>query len=239
MKPQLIVALDVPASDRILPIVRALPQDISFYKVGLELFAAEGPTVIDVLTREGKKVFLDLKLHDIPRTVARAVTSAARHGVAFLTVHACGGEEMLKAAAQAAAESGPDPPQLLAVTVLTSLNNSDLQSMGIARSTDQHAAALGALAVSAGIDGLVCSPAEVARFRQELGDAPVLVTPGVRPAGADVGDQKRAATPSAAVQAGSNFLVVGRPILQAPDPAAAAKAILEEMEQAVTDPPTA
>jgi len=257
MKPQLIVALDVPSADEILPIIRALPRDISFYKVGLELFAAEGPAVIDVLAGENKKVFLDLKLHDIPRTVAGAVTSAARHGVSLLTIHASGGKEMLRAAAEAAAGSGPKPPKLLAVTVLTSLGATDLEDTGVTGAPAEQALALARLAVSAGADGLVCSVHEVSRFREVFGPAPILVTPGVRlhpaseggtsaftkasadkspgqvrPAEIPADDQKRVATPAAAVRAGSNFLVVGRPILQDPDPAAAARAILEEMSSA-------
>jgi orotidine-5'-phosphate decarboxylase len=200
------------------------------FKVGLELFAGEGPKPIAILTQHGKKVFLDLKLHDIPRTVARAVASAAAHGVDLLTVHASGGRDMLTAAAEAASRQGASRPKLLAVTTLTSLNEKDLREIGVTRNLQEHTLELGALAVSAGIDGLVCSPLEARAFRERLGDKPILVTPGVRPAGSNAGDQKRIATPRDAVMAGANYIVVGRPILDAPDPRAAAETILREIQ---------
>jgi len=194
MKPEIIIALDVPSSDRIPSIVDTLPPSISFYKVGLELFVSEGPKSLDYLRKKNKRIFLDLKLHDIPRTVARAVASAAKHGATLLTVHAAGGREMLKAAAEAAAEHGKSRPRLVAVTTLTSLNTGDLIELGVSRSLLDHTLILGDMAVSAGIDGIVCSPNEAASFRKKLGDTPILVTPGIRPAGADAGDQKRIAT---------------------------------------------
>jgi orotidine-5'-phosphate decarboxylase len=173
-----------------------------------------------------------LNLHDSPRTVARAVTAAAQLGVSILTVHAGGGREMLKAAAQAARDAGPRAPRLVAVTTLTSLAENDLRELGVTRPLQEHTLALGELAISSGIDGLVCSPLEARAFRDRLGPAPILITPGIRPSGADVGDQKRIATPAMAVAAGATFLVVGRPILDAPDPAAAARAVLKEMRPA-------
>jgi len=232
MKHELIVALDLPSSDNIPQVIDALPAEITYYKVGLELFASEGPRALEYLKKKNKKIFLDLKLHDIPRTVARAVTAAGRHGVALLTVHAAGGHEMLKAAVQSAKDLGESAPVLVAITTLTSLNNDDLKELGIARSLKEHTVALGQMAISTGIDGLVCSPHEISTFRETLGDGPVLVTPGIRPRGADLGDQKRIATPAMAVRAGANFLVVGRPILQADNPAAVAKEILKEMKEA-------
>lgn len=232
MKSELIVALDVPTADEIPAIVNALPERITYYKIGLELFAAAGPDALTFLADRGKRVFLDLKLHDIPRTVARAVEAAAQHRVALLTVHAGGGRNMLTAAALAAAAQGDLAPKLVAVTTLTSLDQNDLTELGIQRDLSTHTNALGKLAIECGIDGLVCSPLEVATFRQQLGPDPILVTPGIRPAGGDVGDQKRVATPAMAVEGGSSFLVVGRPILEASDPAAAAETILAQMDAA-------
>ena len=233
MKPELIVAVDVPSADKIPTIVNSLPSRVTYYKIGLELFAAAGPEALRFLGENDKRVFLDLKLHDIPRTVARAVEAAAQHNVSLLTVHAGGGRDMLTAAAKAAASLGERAPKLVAVTTLTSLDQADLNELGIQRDLSEHTAALGKLAIDCGIDGLVCSPLEVQAFRTTLGPDPILVTPGIRPAGGDVGDQKRVATPDMAVKGGSSFLVVGRPILEADDPAAAAEIILEQMDAAI------
>jgi orotidine-5'-phosphate decarboxylase len=232
MLAELIVALDVPSSDKISDILSVLPDEIVNYKVGLELYTSEGPAAMRPLLDAQKKVFLDLKLHDIPRTVARAVTSAGEHGISLLTVHASGGRAMLEAAATAAADLGDRAPKLIAVTTLTSLDDSDLKDLGIQRGVAEHTIALGKLAIESGIDGLVCSPREVAAFRTELGDDALLVTPGIRLADGELGDQKRVATPASAVADGSSYLVVGRPILQAHDPNAAATAILAEMSTA-------
>lgn len=232
-KPNLIVALDVQDAAAAIRTVDSLPHSVSFFKIGLELFTSEGPAVLSPVLQRGKRVFLDLKLHDIPNTVAQAVTSAGRHRVALLTVHATGGRAMLSAAADAAAKLGSDRPRLVAVTTLTSLAQSDLADIGVSRDLREHTIALGKMAISCGIDGLVCSAREVAEFRRILGPDAILVTPGIRPAGTDVGDQKRIATPSSAVRDGSSFLVVGRPIVAAPDPRAAAEAILKEMEEAL------
>ena len=229
MAARLIVALDVPAAAGIGAIVDALPPEIRFYKVGLELFAAAGPRALDPLRDRACSVFLDLKFHDIPRTVARAVRAAAGEGARLLTVHASGGRDMLRAAADAAREAGPARPALLAVTVLTSLDRSDLEAIGVSRDPADHVLALAELALSCGIDGLVCSPRELAGLRRRFGAAPLLVAPGIRPPGGEAGDQKRVATPAAAVADGATHLVVGRPILEAPDPAAAARAVLEDM----------
>ena len=232
-QPELIVALDVPSSDRIPAILDALPPAVTWYKVGLELFAGEGPAAMSLLKARGKRIFLDLKFHDIPRTVARAVLSAARLGAGMVTVHAAGGRDMLKAAAEAAGESGVPDLALVAVTTLTSLNDKDLKEMGVSRPLTEHTLALGEMAFAAGIPGLVCSPLEAAAFRRTLGPTPILVTPGIRPAGADAGDQKRIATPRDAIQAGANFLVVGRPILEAADMNRASLLILDQIKQAV------
>lgn len=232
-QPELIVALDVPSSDAVTAAVAGLGDAVSFYKIGLELFTAVGPAVVRQVAESGKRVFLDLKLHDIPRTVANAVKSAAMHRVALLTVHAGGGRDMLRAAAEAARDVGPSAPKLVAVTVLTSLNEGDLRDLGVTRPLRDHAIALGELAVSSGIDGLVCSVHEAPLLRKRLGPVPWLVTPGIRPACAAVADQKRVATPAMAVGAGADFLVVGRPILDAHCPRDAATDILRQMTEYV------
>lgn len=231
MKPQLVVALDVPTGSEAVTVLKTLPSAISWYKLGLELFTAEGPAIIRALLKQNKSVFLDLKLHDIPNTVARAVSSAARHGVAMLTVHASGGAAMLKSAVEAARQHGATAPKIVAVTTLTSLGPADLRGMGVSRSLGAHIKALAAMAISEGVDGLVCSPHEASSFRKMFGNGPLIVTPGIRPAGADDADQKRIATPQMAVRAGSNFLVVGRPILGALDPRRAAREILRQIEE--------
>ena len=224
----LIIALDVPSSTEARAVVDALGDAVSFYKVGLELFIADGEATLALLRERGKRVFLDLKLHDIPRTVERAVSSAARFGADLLTIHASGGRAMVAAAAKAAA-SAPRPPKILAVTVLTSLDDADLADIGVGRDAAAQVDALGRLAVDSGADGLVCSPREVGRLRAALGPRPYLVTPGIRPAGGDLGDQKRVATPASAARDGASAIVVGRPVVQAHDPRAAALAILGDL----------
>lgn len=233
MKPELVVALDVPLSVDIPQLIDPLPSEITWYKIGLELFTNEGPGTFNYLRDNGKSIFLDLKLHDIPRTVARAVRAASGHGVAMLTIHAGGGCDMLKAAAESAREQD-DPLKLVAVTTLTSLNDKDLRDLGVSRPLAEHTMILGEMAISAGIDGLVCSPLEAQTFRQRFGETAVLVTPGIRPEGSTAGDQKRIATPGEAVKSGSNFLVVGRPILGAADPGEVAKEIIRQMNSAMS-----
>ncbi len=228
MKPELIIALDVPSAAAIPDVVSRLPEAVRFYKVGLELFVAAGPDALTYLQQRGKRIFLDLKLHDIPRTVARAVASASRYGVSLLTVHAGGGRAMLSAAV----EARPDGMQLVAVTTLTSLDQSDLEELGVTRDIQEHTVSLGSLAVSCGIDGLVCSPLEIASFRHRLGPEPVIITPGIRPAGGELADQKRVATPAMAVADGASYLVVGRPVLEARNPGLAAEQILQEIDGA-------
>lgn len=232
MTPELIVALDVPDVQALQRCLDRLPAAVRFVKIGLELFIGDGPTTLALAGNGGRRVFLDLKLHDIPRTVANSVASAARHRAALLTVHASGGPAMLTAAAEAARDAGPERPRLLAVTTLTSLDQADLARVGVTRPLHRHTLDLAAMALECGIDGVVCSVHEAAAMRAELGPAPLIVTPGIRPAHAALQDQKRAATPADAVKAGATHLVVGRPILQADDPAAAAAAILAEMQAA-------
>lgn len=232
MKPEIILAVDVPSAADVAPLLRKLPDQLVWFKVGLELFSAEGPAVLAPFSQRQKQIFLDLKLHDIPRTVANAVTSAAKLGVNLMTVHAVGGRAMLKAAADAAAAFGPNRPRLVAVTTLTSLNQDDFKDLGIQRTVSDQALALTDMALACGIDGVVTSVLEAPILRQKFGKTPILVTPGIRPSGADVGDQKRVATPAIAVESGSSYLVIGRPIVEAPDPLAVTRAIQAEIDQA-------
>ncbi len=232
MRPTLILALDVSALDSVRALLKRLPPGIRWVKVGLELFAAEGPRALRVLRRSGFRIFLDLKLHDIPRTVARAVTAAARHGADMVTLHAAGGAAMLREAAAAAALAGPARPKLVAVTALTSLDAADLRAVGVHRRPQTQALALTRLALRAGLDGVVASALEARALRVRFGPTFLLVTPGIRPADGCPDDQKRIATPALAVRSGASFLVVGRPILAAADPPAAARRILAEMRGA-------
>jgi len=224
---KLIVALDFPDAVQALALVDRLEGRCRWFKVGLELYLSAGNSVVETLKKRGYSVFLDLKLHDIPNTAAGAVRSVAGLGADMLTVHASGGPAMLAAAAGAAGGLST-APQLLAVTVLTSMDTAQLMTTGISASPAEQALRLAKLAHNAGIQGLVCSPEEAAQMRRELPDS-VLVTPGIRPAGAAVGDQKRVATPAAALAAGADYLVVGRPITQAENPFSAATAILREI----------
>lgn len=232
MTPELIVALDLPSLADLPPLLKKLPDQVRYFKIGLELFTAEGPAAVRLLRERRKEVFLDLKLHDIPNTVARTVTAAARLEVALLTVHAAGGRAMLEAAVEAARACAPRAPKLIAVTTLTSLNQQDLMDIGIQRDLSAQALALGELALAAGVSGLVTSVHEAGDLRKRFGPTPLLVTPGIRPGGEAQGDQKRVATPAMAVKAGASFLVVGRPIVAAVDPSVAAQAILDEMAAA-------
>ncbi len=200
-------------------------------KVGLELFLREGPAAVRMCQELGSEVFLDLKLMDIPETVQRAVGSACALGVKYLTVHASGGRRMLEQA-HARAEREGSGLRILAVTVLTSLDDADLGDLGVSKTTSEQALRLARLAQSSGVDGLVCSALEARVLRQALGTRAFLVTPGIRPATGEAGDQKRVATPGAAVRAGANLLVVGRPIRDSRDPRAAARAIVAEIESA-------
>lgn len=209
----------------------AVGGSVATFKVGKQLFTAEGPALVRDLVASGHKVFLDLKFHDIPNTVAGAVSEAAKLNVSMLTVHASGGTKMLRAAAEAAAQSA-GKPLVLAVTVLTSLNEGDLQEQGITDGVKAHVLRLAGLALTAGCGGIVASAREAAHLRQTLGTGFAIVTPGVRPAGADVGDQARVVTPKEAIEAGASYIVVGRPITGAKDPANAAAAIVAELSEA-------
>jgi len=228
---RLIYPLDYPSLDDARRGAAMVRDSVGILKVGLELFVREGPPALSLGAEVGCDVFLDLKLHDIPKTVERAVHSAASYGVRYLTVHAAGGPKMLQDAARAADGSGVT---LLAVTVLTSLDAGDLRAVGVAAEPSEQALRLARLAQAEGVRGLVCSSAEVGALRAALGPEAVLVTPGIRPSGSAVGDQKRVGTPASAIQAGSSLLVVGRPIRDAADPAAAARAIADEIASAAT-----
>lgn len=225
---RLIVALDVSRADAARALVDRIGEAAGLYKVGLQLFTAEGPRLVEELVGSGHRVFLDLKLHDIPNTVSHAVKSAVGLGVSMLTVHAAGGSDMLKAAVEAADRR----LTLLAVTVLTSFSDDDLRETGIPSTTGEQVVRLAGLAQSAGCPGIVTSPRETALVRRSLGSDLVIVNPGVRPGGAGKDDQERTATPAEAIRAGASYIVVGRPITKADDPAKAAHDIVLEMERA-------
>lgn len=229
---RLIVALDVPDAPSALRLIDQLEDTCSWFKVGLELYVAAGPSVIEPILSRGHNVFLDLKLHDIPNTVAGAVRSAAQLGVRMLTLHASGGPAMLSAAKEALAGTA-DPPELLAVTVLTSMDAGQLHATGVGRIPSSQVELLAKMGMEAGIRGFVCSPQEVATLRALTGPQGVLVIPGIRPTGAAIGDQKRIAGPAEALRLGASYLVVGRPITQAPSPAHAATAILQQMSESL------
>jgi orotidine-5'-phosphate decarboxylase len=233
-KDKLIVALDLPSAAAAAQLAEKLRGRAGMFKVGSELFTAEGPVLVHYLVANGIKVFLDLKFHDIPNTVRAATREATRMGVSMLNVHAAGGRAMMAAAAESAREASSalrmPRPLVLGVTVLTSLTHEDLKELGIEGGPEDAVERLARLAQSAGLDGVVASPREIAAIRRACGPNFVIVTPGIRPATAAVNDQARIATPASAIQAGADFLVVGRPITSAPDPAAAAEAIVTEME---------
>ena len=229
---RLIVALDAPELAEAEALVDRLAGVVGMYKVGAQLFTAAGPAAVEMVKKRGGRVFLDLKFHDIPATVAGAVREAARLGVTLLTVHASGGTAMLRAAAEAAAAAGPERPRILAVTVLTSLDRLALQrELGVPASVEEHVGRLAGLARAAGCDGVVASPREAGSLRAVLGRDLLIVTPGIRPAGGRADDQARVATPAVARRAGADYLVVGRPITDAADPAAAAAAIVAEISR--------
>jgi len=227
LKPRerLIVALDVSSIEAAQALVARLGDAVSFYKIGYQLAFAGGLPYAHALIDAGKHVFVDLKLHDIGNTVAQGVKSVARLGATFLTVHA------YPQTMQAAVEAREGKLRILAVTVLTSSNDADLKAAGYGRTVQELVAQRAAQARDVGVDGLVCSPEEAARVRGIVGTKLALVTPGIRPVGADPGDQKRIATPAAAIAAGADYLVVGRPIIAAADPKAAAEAIVAEIAQ--------
>jgi orotidine-5'-phosphate decarboxylase len=225
---EIIVALDMPTADGALSLVDRVGDAVSFYKVGPVLHTRAGPELTRRLRERGKRVFLDLKLHDIPNTVAQTVEAAAELGVDLLTLHTSGGTKMMAAARRAAGASGP---RLLGVTLLTSFNAADVEEVWGKELTSlrEEVARLAALAAAAELDGVVCSPLEVEVMRRRLGADFLVVTPGIRPAGGSAGDQARTATPAEAVRAGADFLVVGRPITDAADPVQVIARMREEM----------
>jgi len=235
MKARLIFALDVASVQEALELVDLLRDEVGMFKVGKQLFLHAGPDIIRQIKARGAEVFLDLKFHDIPRTVAKASAEATRLGVRLLDLHASGSVAMMK---QTIAEVNKVSrtehlvrPKLLAVTVLTSLNQDDMKHIGVRSGVESQVVRLARLAREAGMDGVVASPHEVARIRKECGRRFLIVTPGIRPPKGALDDQKRVMTPEAAIRAGANYLVVGSPIRNAADPAAAARAIVEAMER--------
>ena len=227
---RLAVALDVPNAQQALDLIDRLEGTCRWVKVGMELYYSAGNAFVETLRKKGFQVFLDLKLHDIPNTVAGAVRSVTGAGASLLTIHATGGPAMMAAAAEAA--SAPGSPRLLAVTVLTSMDASELSDIGIPSTPADQVLRLALLAQSAGIHGMVCSPEEVAILRAETHPNTMLVIPGIRPTGSDIGDQKRISTPAETIAHGASMLVVGRPITRAANPAAAAQSILDEIAHA-------
>lgn len=229
---ELIVALDLPTGAEALDLVGRLGDSVEYYKVGAQLFTRAGPPLVQELKQRNKRVFLDLKYHDIPHTVARAVEAAAELGVDMLTLHASGGTAMMKAARDAV---GGDGPVLVGVTLLTSFTAADVEEVWAKelRSLREEVSRLAGVAAEAGLDGVVSSALEVESLKRRHGSEFVVVTPGIRPAGENTGDQVRTATPADAIRAGADHLVVGRPIHSADDPAAAATAILDEIAGAL------
>jgi orotidine-5'-phosphate decarboxylase len=225
---KLIVALDVSTAAAAQKIVAAVGDSALTYKVGMQLYTAEGPQVVRDLVASGRRVFLDLKYHDIPNTVASAVHEAAQLGVSMLTVHAAGSGKMLRGAVDAARATNP-ALLVLGVTVLTSLDENDLEKIGFRGTVRDEVLRLSALALANGCQGVVTSAREASALRAELGDDFAIVTPGVRPAGTGHGDQVRVVTPAEAIAAGASYIVVGRPITEAADPAAEARAILGQI----------
>jgi len=231
-KDRLALAADLPLP-RALELYQRVSKHVGVVKVGLSLFVEHGPVAVRELTSRGARVFLDLKLHDIPHQVELAAARAGALGCAYLTIHASGGEAMIRAAVKGAAEgarqAGCAPPVVLAVTVLTSMDDAALAQVGVRATAAEQVAQLATLAKAAGAGGLVCSAREAAAMRALVGPAMVLCTPGIRPAGAAAGDQARVETPAAAIRAGADLLVVGRPITEAPDPVEAARKIEAEL----------
>lgn len=230
---RIIVPLDVPSVEDAIALIDTLP-DVTFWKVGLELFVSAGPTILEQLKQRQKRIFLDLKFHDIPNTMAGACRAAGRYGVDLITVHAPAGKAALKAAQAAALEGaaavGCPPPSLIAVTLLTSISPRDLAfDLKVSLELTDYALQMALLAQDSGLSGIVCSPQEAADLRRVCGDEFLLVCPGVRPAGSAKGDQQRAMTPAQAIAAGASYLVIGRPITQADNPAVAFQQICDEI----------
>lgn len=232
IEPRIIVALDYPNAEAAWSLIDQLRADLCRLKIGKEMFTRSGPAFVEQVIQRGFDVFLDLKYHDIPNTVAAACDAAADLGVWMMNVHASGGRRMMEAAAQQLARRSR-PPLLIAVTVLTSLSREELNEIGLPGSPEENVLRLAGLARESGLDGVVCSPREAATLRTRFGGDFILVTPGVRPASASQDDQIRVMTPGDAIRAGSSYLVVGRPITAAPEPLAALQAISMEIEEAL------
>lgn len=230
---KLIVALDVPNMAKVRQLVEQLDDSVSYYKVGMELFYGVGIDVVRYLKNSGKSIFVDLKMHDIPNTVAQGASMLTKMGMSMLNVHALGGAAMMKGAAEAVANTAASlnipRPKLIAVTVLTSMNDEDWDTLNYKLSIPEQVVLLAKMAQDSGLDGVVASPQEAALIRKACGDEFLIVTPGVRPQGAESNDQSRIATPAMAMQNGATHLVVGRPITKAANPRAAAEQILKEM----------
>ena len=227
--PKIIVALDFPSQNPALALADQLDPAKCRLKVGKELFTRSGPDLVKALQSRGFDIFLDLKFHDIPNTTSAAVVAAAELGVWMVNVHASGGEKMMVACRERLEAFGIDRPLLIAVTVLTSMSDEDLAGIGITGSAEAHVSRLATLTKNSGLDGVVCSAQEAPRLKAEQGSDFQLITPGIRPLTADKGDQQRIMTPVDALKAGSDYLVIGRPITQAPDPLAALEAIHAEV----------
>lgn len=225
------LALDLPDAGSAFEMLGKLRGSLEWVKIGLQMYIKYGADFVRKVSDMGFKIFLDLKLHDIPNTVASAVGSLEGLPISMLTIHTCGGREMMQRALEKAEQTNPDL-RLLGVTVLTSFNEEGLAETGVALAPAQQVELLAKLAVSSGMKGLVCSPLEIGSLRKILPEDVVLVTPGIRPAGSNADEQKRVMTPALAAKAGSNFIVVGRPILKADNPAEAAKAIIAELAEA-------
>lgn len=224
----LILPLDLATKEAVFETLDKVGNSLNWVKIGLQLFLRYGPSLVDEIAKRDYKIFLDLKLHDIPNTVASAIKSLKGLPVHMLTIHTCGGAEMMKWASDAQQEALPETI-LLGVTVLTSMNQEALNGVGVESPIEDQVKRLGQLATSNGVQGLVCSPLELGLLRETLGNEPMLVTPGIRPAGSAVNDQKRIMTPAKAAQAGSSYIVVGRPILKADSPQAAIQSIMAEL----------
>jgi len=223
---RLIVALDVSTQTEALELVRELSPEVGFFKIGLQLYIAGGPEIVRGVLATGAKVFLDLKLHDIPNTVGKAVESASRLGVQMVTIHLSGGEEMIRAAI----DGRQHDMSILGVTVLTSATEGTLREVGVSDKIDNHVLRLAKLGVAKGLDGIVASPHEITMLRREFGGKIKIVVPGIRPSGSESADQKRVMTPREAIQAGADYLVIGRPIIAHPAPREAVTRILDEVK---------
>lgn len=230
---RLIIALDVDTKEKALLLVSLLKKDVGIFKIGSELFTSCGPDIVQDVKKMGCEVFLDLKFHDIPNTVAKSAAAAVRSGAFMFNVHAIGGGDMMKKAAEAAREEAmklkTGKPKVIAVTVLTSMDENNLKKIGIDDNMENHVLRLAEMAFKSGLDGVVVSPSEAKLIRKKFKGGFLIVTPGVRPLWAAKNDQKRIATPKEAIEDGASFIVVGRPVTESPDPALAARKVLEEI----------